>query len=110
MNVKIYWTFAAVPGLQHLPQLDRKKIWRAVLWKSYRSWKAWAGAVTCGLFAALGTWIGMVYFPGTLASTLIGAAIGGAIGGFILSQVLIRLAIPYIREELGPNNTRHGTA
>ena len=96
--MKIYWTLESVPELAALPKQERMRVWRWASKQIFKHWQTWVGLIVCGLCAGMGSQVG--HAVGLDSSGYVGAGIGGGIGGFIYSQIAIRVALPYIRQEV----------
>jgi hypothetical protein len=102
--MQFYWSLKSIPELSGLPPRERRRIWRAAYWKTFRHWQIWAAGIAILLFTLIGSWIDREWISPALVSpdrqTLIGALIGTFLGGSIFTQVTSHLARPYIRERL----------
>jgi hypothetical protein len=94
--MKIYWTLKSIPELKDYPPEERKKIWRAGFWNSFKQGRAYTGFYIAALPMLLGIFIGNAI--GRIHGVFIGGGIGGAIGVFVFLQFLVRSALPYIKE------------
>lgn len=93
--MKIDWTLKQLPELSELTSYERGKRWRKAYKKSFRHWETWLGVICCGLFGALGVWVGDVF-----NMKLLGAGIGGAFGGLVFGQIARLVVLRHYRDIL----------
>jgi hypothetical protein len=95
--MQIYWPLKSIPELSELSPAERRRMWRAAYWKTYRHWQTWVSLAGIGFFTAVGGHLGSL-----IDSQIVGVAIGAGFGGFIFAQVTTEFARPYLRTFAAP--------
>jgi len=68
--------------------------WQKAYPHSFRYWQTWLSLALCGFCAVIGGRVGRSIGVGDMA----GGMIGGGIGGLIISQTVIHMVRPHLRE------------
>jgi hypothetical protein len=111
--MKIHWSWKSVPELSGLTPKERKQICRKHKYKLFKNRTYWIALIlymisfTCILGVAL--YVQDRFIPNGRWSWLLLPGFGGLIGGtfgIIQSQIQIQAMLPYIRKDLGSDNTK----
>ncbi len=86
-----YWSLKSIPELAALPPTERRRVWRAALWRVHRDWRMWAAMLVTSLGCALGFVVG-----GALGWPNTGGIVGAGIGGFLYGQIVVDLTRPHV--------------
>jgi hypothetical protein len=111
--MKFHWSWKSVPELAGLTPVERKQILRKHKFKMFKNRTYWIATIlfmisfTCFLCGQ--RYIEDRFIPTGRWSWLFLLGFGGLIGGIfgiIQSQIQIQAMLPYIRRDLGLDNTK----
>ena len=88
MNIR--WSVKEMPELATLTNNERQNIMWDSSQRAFRHWQSWVGIAVCVICSSIG---------GHLAG-IMGATLGGGIGGGVCAQIVVRMQMREIREEL----------
>ena len=103
----LFWSPRTVPvlaELRRLPAAERDRIWKRCRPKILRHWQVWAAAAAgmgcaAAVFVFASRWLAARGVSG-VAAGLPAGLLGGVVGGTLFAQVLVRIAVPYLRAEM----------
>jgi hypothetical protein len=85
--MKFDFTSHSFPDLSHLSPAERRRLLRRCASLTFRDWPTWAALFACGIWAAIGAYLGRTLITGSWNGLMIGAILGASVGGAVLGLV-----------------------